>query len=574
MIAWGFDTETTGLRLYQEDRPFLYCLSNETQPDGYVFKPKPEPALFGHRGITWFLMNAPFDMAALAVGTGEELAGDVHDIQVLARLENNTHMKYRLEDIAAREGLFKDETVEKYIKEHKLYTMKKVPGKKKRVRFPHFDMVPDEIMHPYARKDASITRSLGLTLLGKIQKMDEQLLPHHRPLMEVVELESKVTKVVYDMIRTGIRLDKAYVEAAAAHYTTVIEKAEDQWKVMTGNQFVDSFKALSAAFTPLGFAGGVTEKGQPSYTDKILAKIPHPMARLVETHRDATKRNSTFFLSFLEFLGSDGKIHPNFRQAGTRTGRMSCAGPNLQQLSADEEDENDLSDDEIFQVRKAFIPEPGSVLVSIDYKQQEYWLLADMAGEMGLIEQIAAGVDVHDATAKMLGVSRKKAKTLNFGILYGMGVKKLAAALGVKVAEAYDLRDLYFSKLPRIKAFVRMCTQTAEKRKWVKAWSGRVFKFDDPRFAYKACNAVIQGGSADITKRAMVACHEFLKDKKSKLILAIHDELIFNVTKDELWIIPTLKRLMIEAYPYRHLPMGCSVAIGENNLHDLVDYEC
>ena len=266
-------------------------------------------------------------------------------------------------------------------------------------------------------------------------------------------------------------------------------------------------------------------------------------------------------MSFLDYKGLAGRIHPELDSSGTKTGRFSCKNPNLQQLSDD--DEKTCA----FPVRRAFIPTPGSRFVSIDYRQQELRLLADLAGETRLCNNINSGMDPHDATALEVGVTRRQAKDINFGILYGMGIDSLAKKLGVSNKEAYELRRMYYGRLPRIKIFTERVRELAERRGWVKAPSGRVFHFPDRKKAYRAVNAIIQGGAADITKRAITLTSARLVDRKSRLLLPVHDELIFEDFGD--LDITGVQSLMVQAYDHRLLPMDTSVAIGHENLHDL-----
>ena len=219
--------------------------------------------------------------------------------------------------------------------------------------------------------------------------------------------------------------------------------------------------------------------------------------------------------------------------------------------------EEDLS--EKYLIRRSFVPRPDHCFVMLDYSQMEYRMMLDYAGEMELIEQVKNGMDIHEATAQMMGVSRREAKTLNFMLLYGGGAQKLADALGLSLEEAQKLKALYFDKLPKVRSFIRKCVKVAEQRGYIVAWSGRVLRYPDSDFAYKAPNGLIQGGCADVVKHAMVECHSFLAHYKSKMLVQVHDELLFEMHKDELALVPRLQGIMEGAYPYKHLPMEVGV---------------
>lgn len=247
-----------------------------------------------------------------------------------------------------------------------------------------------------------------------------------------------------------------------------------------------------------------------------------------------------------------------------RNGRTFITG-NCQNMSADDENQ-----EEAYPVRRAILPPPGFSLVSIDYSQQEYRLMLDYAGEMAIIEQVLGGADIHQATADMMGVSRKYAKTLNFALLYGSGVANMADLLGVSENQARDLRNLYFSRLPNVQKFIKRVVKTAEARGYVYNWAGRRY-FSSRDMAYKMPNRVIQGGGADIIKIAMVRIHELLKPYKSKMVLTIHDELGFYIHDDEHHLVPEIEKIMCSAYPAKHLPLTVSVSHSYKSFGDLQD---
>lgn len=225
--------------------------------------------------------------------------------------------------------------------------------------------------------------------------------------------------------------------------------------------------------------------------------------------------------------------------------------------------------------------------VSIDYQAQEYRLTADYAGERNLISQINEGVDVHSATAKMMGVDRYSAKVLNFALLYGAAAPKIATMLKVSVDKATELKNLYFSKLGKVSNFIRAIKSTIDSRGYIFNFAGRVLHFPviewdqdgvkkRGNFAYKGPNYIIQSSGSEIMRRALIEVHEFLRPYKSKIILSVHDELLCEMTEDELYLIPRIRELMVGVYtPKNGLPMSTSVAIGESwgRLNDIDEDE-
>lgn len=565
----SLDTETTGLRPYQGDRLFAFSIGTGT--DTYYFNFQSYPALaagwqlqldglsspaalalFSDSGRTWFLHNAKFDLANLDKA-GVQLGGTIHCTQALARIEYNEHLSYSLDSCGERIGKPKDNAVEAYIQKQGLWRWVQLPGKKKREKDKDFTRVPLEIIGPYAERDASITMSLGVhqkTTLGIIAQSTPMGLPS---ILQVAENEKRLTKTLFEMEKVGITIDPSYCEEAAQFEESRYQEAARDFEQLSAIAFVDSGKSLSRAFEKVGEAYPRTEKGNPSFTDDVLESFTSPLARLVQTHRDAHRKANTYYRNFLFYADETNTIHPNIRQGGTATGRLSYSDPNLQNLNKEEDSTQP------FLVRRAFVPRPNHFFCMIDYDQMEYRLMLDYAGEMSLISKVLAGLDVHEATAKMMGTDRTKAKMLNFMLLYGGGVLKLAKALGISESEARTLREDYFSALPAIRRLIRQIMNAAEKRGYIFNWMGRRYAFPNSSFAYKAPNYLIQGGCADIVKAAMNLLAEYLNGKKSRMLVQIHDEILFEIHDTEARIVPDLKAIMESVYPHRHIPLTCGV---------------
>jgi len=519
---------------------------------------------FSNQHNVLFLHNAKFDMHMLAQ-EGIELAGTIYDTEVNGRLLYNRRMTYSLGDLAKEIGLEKSGEVDEYIAKHKLYSWMSSPGKAKRSKQPHFDRVPFSIISRYGEQDALVTLKLGVHQLAQLG-VEAQRVPNGG-LKSLVETESRLVKVCHKMERTGIKIDRAFCTEALAYEQKRAKEAAAEFSDLAGAEFKDSNKELAKAFSKAGEDYPRTAKGNPSFTDDVLEGFTTPLAQLLRTYRDATKRANTYFANFIYFADEHDRIHPNMRQAGTDTGRFSYAEPNLQNCSKD--------DGSKYPVRGAFIPSPGYFFAMIDYDQQEFRLLLDYAGEMSVIDKILSqGLDVHQATADQMTVTRTEAKTLNFGLLYGMGSEKLSAALGITVSEASELKEKYFEALPMVKKFIRSVTSKADSRGWIFNWAGRVYHFpllNNPRtgrldrFAYKAPNHLIQGGCGDIMRRAMLRCDELLLEKYSRMLLTIHDELLFEIRDDEEGIIPSLVTALEESYPSRLLKLTASASIGRKS---------
>lgn len=197
--------------------------------------------------------------------------------------------------------------------------------------------------------------------------------------------------------------------------------------------------------------------------------------------------------------------------------------------------------------------------------------MLEYANQTDLIEKIKAGHDPHDATAELTGLTRKPAKTLNFGLLYGMGIAKLAAAIGVTYDEAKEFKWTYFGALQKVKNFIKNTSDTQAQRGYIWNWAGRRYYLDDPKWSYKAANSLIQGGCADIVKLAMVRLEEFLQAYHSRMVLQVHDEVLFEIDIAELHIIPELCIIMEQAYAAKNMPMSCAISYSPSNFHDMIE---
>lgn len=569
----SLDTETTGLAPYRGDRLFSIIISNGDEDYYFNFqayggfdseyvlpyshiRERLQEQLFSDTKRTWYLHNAKFDMAFLA---NEEafLQGRVHDTMVMARLIYNDHPSYSLDACVKRElGEEKDNAVEEHIKKEKLWEWVTHPGKKKREKKKFYDQVPPGIIVPYGEKDARLTYRLGKTQSAQIDKESKRL----------YEEECRLTKCVFAMERRGIKVGEVYCRDALNDEKNSYLDASQRFESICGMPFIDSNKVLAEAFTKVGEPYPTTDKGNPSFTDKVLSHMKSPLARTVQDYRYHYKMAHTYYQNFLEMSDGTSRLHANFRQSQTSTGRFAMAEPNLQNVP------KELPEGKKWSVRHAFIPSPDYYLVEIDYDAMEFKLMLDYTHQDDLIAKIKDGLDPHQATADLAGITRKQAKTLNFGLLYGMGVGKLAIALGIDEREAYEFKAQYFGRLPYVKEFIYTAMATAKVRGWVRNWAGRKYHFPDTNFAYKAPNSIIQGGCADIVRLAMNRLYTYLNDKRSRMLLQVHDSILLEVHKDELDIPAAARTIMEEAFPYKKLPQTCTIEWSAKNWAELLDF--
>lgn len=535
------DTETTGLRMH--DRLFSIELASAEKQFHFDKRILGEDfdkvKIIFDKERTWYLQNAKFDMRMLH-WEGIVLRGTIIDLEVLVRLYKNDVMSTRLKDTAKLFGMEKLEIVDEYITKNKLTSKVESKYWSKTYEFKHYDKVPIEIIGEYGPHDARITFDLCKAMLAE---MDIRSRP-------VFENECALTKVCFDMEMHGVLLDREYAERMLKYESGLIHEAEREFLLSTGQLYTGSKGQLLEVFTKAGETIPKTAKGNPSLTGDILDDFTSPVAKMIQRIRYYEKRCSTYYSSFLDLSDDQGRLHADIRQAGTTTGRFSYRDPNLQNVPK-EDDPEDLVRSNI--VRGCFIPEKDHVLVQFDYSQQEYRLMLAYANQWDLIAKVMGGMDVHDATAQSVGVTRKIAKVLNFAISYGSGPAKIAGMLGIPVDEAFHLRKKYFAKLPMVNVLLGKVQNTATSRGHVYNWMGRKLHLPGGMrdLAYQVPNHLIQGGGADICKKAMVdlANTDIPKRTGAKMIKQVHDALIFQWPKSNLDMIPLVEKVMVGAWP-------------------------
>lgn len=561
----GLDTETYGLRkeddmfslqLAVENYGFYFNFLDYGKGGPYVWEPRTLLDAIGgilrNNSITWFIHNAKFDMHKLH-NFNTILHGKVHCTESIERLIYNQHQAYSLAACAKRRGYAKDESVSQYISKNKLTTKVKVDGKLRPIILKHFDQVPFDIMFEYGCQDAWLHYMIGMDQLEKLKEVYEP-----EVLEELYETETRLTKVCFVTEVNGVKVDEGYIQEAKNFEQGCLEDAKSEAGELAQEEFRNGPKWLASAFDRCGQVYDINPKtGNPVFDKDALERMSSPIAEVVREIRTREKYISTYYSSFLYHADSSGIVRANIRQAGTDTGRFSYSDPNLQNIPKEE----DFKEGDI-QVRKCFVPRKDYCFVMIDYDQQEFRLMIDYAGDTQLIHRIVNdGEDVHQATGDMMGVSRKFAKSLNFGLLYGMGEEELARLLKVDRGTARDLKLRYFSHMPKVERLLTHIKQTARTRKFIRTWTGRKLWFPKQELCYKAPNHLIQGGCADITKRAMIA----LEDKLTRyfdanLLIQVHDELVFEVHKDHLDIIPDIKHTMENIYkPMNGMKLTCGV---------------
>lgn len=563
----SLDTETTGLRPYHGDRLFSIVIGFA---GGSFYFDKRILSSFNlivkflneHVFHKVYMHNAKFDIAMLHQ-EGIFLPSVVYDTKIMSRLIYNDKLTgYSLEACAREIGENKDSKVEGYIHKHKLYSVEHLEHKNQKEKRLHYDKVPIPLISEYAQKDAEITYKLGVHYQSVLDGMHAVYLPKGKSVNACTENEMQLIPIIHKMSHVGAKLDLDYCQQAIDHENSTLAGVSIYFEDILNRPFKLTPSLLREIFqdeqwvynemTPTG-------KVNPDFSNDVLSGFKSPHAQEIIKYRKA-KANLNYFKGFIYHADGNGFIHTSFNQDGTTTGRFSSSSPNLQNLSKSD-DESDK-----FPVRRAIIPVEDHLFAMFDMDQAEYRLMLDYACrllgyESDLVKKIKAGLDVHQATAEIAGISRKAAKSANFCILYGGGDSKLAEFLSISKAEAQNIKSSIFSAAPEIQALIKMVSQTAERRGFIYNWLGRVYRFENANTSYKATNTLIQGGVADIIKVGMVKVDDFLRREnlKTRLVLNIHDELVFEVPPCEKSILPKIKTILESIYPAEYLPMtfGC-----------------
>jgi DNA polymerase-1 len=427
----------------------------------------------------------------------------------------------------------------------------------------------------YAAEDADITFQLKQLLATQIRENQIEEL--------FFDIEMPLVPVLVDLEKHGVLIDDFALKQSSEILTAELIKKEEEIHQLAGFEFnIGSSKQVGEVlFDRLHIVEKAkkTKTGQYSTGEDILESLKgkHPIVDKILEYRGLKKLLNTYIDALPALINTKtGKIHTSFNQTVTATGRLSSSNPNLQNIP--------VRDEQGKEIRRAFIAEPNCLFLSADYSQIELRIMAHLSQDPNMIDAFLSGNDIHAATAaKIFKIPleavttdmRRKAKTANFGIIYGISTFGLSERLNIPRGEAKELIDNYFTTYPQVKEYMETCILNARKNGWVETMFKRKRYLPDINshnanvrgFAERnAINAPIQGTAADIIKLAMIRIHKRFKEGKvhSSMILQVHDELNFNVLKEELsqikqWVIEEMEHVIALS-----VPLKVEVGVGDN----------
>ncbi|MBK2231516.1 DNA polymerase I [Francisella tularensis] len=437
------------------------------------------------------------------------------------------------------------------------------------------DQVDIEIVAKYAAEDADIT----FRLFNHFKALLEQ----DKVLFKLYcELEMPLTIILNQMEKTGVKIDATKLIQQSASLETSIKELESKCYNLAGQEFNLSspVQLREILFEKLELPPvKKTAKGQVSTSEEVLVQLAedYEIAALIMKYRHLSKLKNTYTDKLPKMLDANGRVHTSYNQTGTVTGRLSSSDPNLQNIP--------IKSPEGRKIREAFIAEDGYCIVAADYSQIELRIMAHLSKDKNLLKVFNQNLDIHSATAaEVLGISidevsseqRRKAKAINFGLIYGMSAFGLARQLEIPRAEAQEYIDIYFNRYPSVKEYMTTAKEFAKQNGYVETILGRRLYLPEinsknvmQRNAAEraAINAPMQGTAADIIKKAMINVNMMISQEYNseiKMVMQVHDELVFEVKKTKLEEIVAKIKSIMEAAVKLNVPLEVNVDSGKS----------
>ncbi|MED5239885.1 MAG: DNA polymerase I [Pseudomonadota bacterium] len=572
---FSFDTETTSLN-YMNAELVGFCVAVDDKaayiPFGHnypgapdqldkqlvmdAFKPLLEDAQLKKIG-----QNLKYDMSVLAEDVGITLRGVAYDTM----LES-----YVLDSVATRHDM--DSLSLKYLG-RKTISFEEIAGKG--AKQLTFNQVGLHEASRYAAEDADVTLRLHQTLWPKLEK--EGRLPD-----VFRDIELPLVTVLSRIERNGTYVDATLLKHQSQFLAKRMAELQEKAFEIAGQEFnLASPKQLGEILYEKLEIPVIkkTPKGAPSTAEPVLQELAleYPLPQVIMDYRGVAKLKNTYTDKLPELINQrTGRVHTSYHQAVAATGRLSSSDPNLQNIPVRSEEGR--------KIRQAFLAPKGKKIVACDYSQIELRIMAHLSGDKGLTDAFEKGLDIHRATAaevwgktleEVSDNERRNAKAINFGLIYGMSAFGLAKQLGLPRKEAQDYIDLYFERYPGVKRYMEETRAQASEQGYVETLFGRRLYLPEIRSSNgqrrqaaerTAINAPMQGTAADIIKMAMIKVHDWLDTTHfdAKMIMQVHDELVFEVAEDQVEDLVKEVKTRMESAAELKVPLIVDAGIGEN----------
>lgn len=574
--VFAFDTETDGLDYMTSH---LVGVSFATEPGVAAYLP------FGHDYIgapeqlsTEFVLAKlkPLleDPTLIKIGQNLKFDGSMlarYDIELKGIGYDTMLESYVVDSVAGRHDM--DSLADRFLG-HKTISFEEIAGKGKNQIT--FNQIPLEEAAVYAGEDADVTLQLHHAIWAKLSAIPA--------LVKVFnEIEKPLVPVLSRMERLGVLIDSNQLNAQSKELTTRLDELEQQAHELAGETFnLSSPKQLQAIlFDKLGLPVlKKTPGGAPSTNEEVLTELAldYPLPKVILEQRGLAKLKSTYTDKLPQMINSvSHRVHTSYHQAVTATGRLSSSDPNLQNIP--------VRNEEGRRIRQAFIAPEGYKILAADYSQIELRIMAHLSNDKGLLSAFAAGKDIHRATAaEVFGLTleavtseqRRSAKAINFGLIYGMSAFGLARQLNIGRGDAQRYMDLYFERYPGVLDYMERTRVKASQDGFVETLFGRRLYLPEIKSSNgmrrkgaerAAINAPMQGTAADIIKLAMIAVDKWIETQfkdKVRMIMQVHDELVFEVHESVLDEATQAIRDLMEGSAKLAIPLKVDIGVGEN----------
>ncbi|ENB2044557.1 DNA polymerase I [Vibrio alginolyticus] len=505
--------------------------------------------------------NLKYDASVLA-RYDIELKGIKHDTMLESYIYNSVGGKHDMDSLALR------------FLQHSCISFEQIAGKGKNQLT--FNQIELEQASPYAAEDADVTLRLHNRLFANIEQ-DESL----KTVYE--EIEMPLVPVLSRIERTGVFIDEMKLSAQSVEITARLDELEKKAYEIAEQEFnMNSPKQLQAIlFEKMGLpVVKKTPSGTPSTNEEVLQELAldYPLPKLILEYRGLAKLKSTYTDKLPKMINpSTGRVHTSYHQAVTATGRLSSTDPNLQNIP--------IRNEAGRRIRQAFVAPSGHKILAVDYSQIELRIMAHLSGDQALLDAFRDGKDIHAATAaEIMGVSiedvsseqRRRAKAVNFGLIYGMSAFGLAKQLGIPRGEAQAYMDTYFERYPGVMQYMEDTRSTAADKGYVETIFGRRLHLPEIKSRNgmrrkaaerAAINAPMQGTAADIIKKAMLLVDQWIQEEDNgrvKLLMQVHDELVFEVEESSLSEIESKVQKLMESAAELKVPLVAEAGHGDN----------